>query len=391
MIAFKLAINNLKRFFEKRNSIFIYIILPVLILIVVVLFMNFDTKISVMVADEAESPLTQRYIEYLKANEQLIVNEVIIADKESEIDEERNIYTQEYIQSLIRDLRVNTFIRIPQDFDEEFFNLQEIKLRAYALNESQAQLTISNLNNNFFTNVKSLYIGAGKDIDKFNILLKEFDHGASMVVSQYAGESENPLNMTFALGVLIYFILLASFKICKFAVEDKVSRVYFRIFTMPVTSKDYILGYIISTFCIVLIQIVLNISAISILSGGSIPVLETLITLSIFSICSIAISLLIIALVNKESTIEIFISGVVMFTSMLSGVFWPIEIMPDFMERLALLFPQFWALDIIKYLFHGGSILDKGQNLIVLSGIFVFFFITAIYFMRINDDIRDAN
>ena len=390
MISFKLAINNLKRFFKERNTVFIYIILPVLILAAVVMFLNLDSKISVMVADEADSLLTDRYIEYLKGNKQLSIKEVTIVDDENEIDNEEQ-YTEEYIQDLIKNLNLSTFIKIPKDFDEKFFNLQEVNIEAYALNESQAQLTITNLNNNFFTNVRALYIGSGRDIDKFNELLEEFNKSQPIAISQYTGESEDPSSLTFALGILIYFILLASFKICKFAVEDKTSRVYYRIFTMPVTPKHYILGYIISTFFIVLVQIILNILVMSILTEGNIPILETVITLSIFSICSIAISMLIIAVVNKESTIEIFTSGVVMFTSMLSGVFWPIDIMPDFMRNLALLFPQYWALDLIKYLFFGGSILDKQQNLIILAATFVVFFIAAVYFMRMNDDIRDAN
>lgn len=391
MIALKLAINNLKRFFQEKNSTLIYIVLPVAILAIIILFLSFDAKISVLVADQAKSPLTESYIEYLKENKQLIVNEITLADHEQEIDGKNQLYTEEYIQSLIKDLRVNTFIKIPQGFDEKFLNQENIRLKAYALNESQAQLVISNLNDSFFTNVKALYIGSGKDINKFNTLLEEFDHKEILVASQYTSENKTPINITFSLGMLIYFILLASVKITKYAVEDKTSRVYHRIFTMPVTAKDYILGYIISTFSIVAIQIILNILAISLLTQGNIPILEIIITLSIFSFCSIAISLLIIAVVNKESTIEILTQGVVMFSSMLAGIFWPLEFMPAFMQRIAVFFPQFWAFDLLEYLFHGGSILNKKQNILMLLGMFLLFFITAIYFMRINDDIKDAS
>ena len=390
MVAFKLAINNLKRFFRENNAVWFFLFLPVVILTVVILYFNFDGgRITVMVADQANTRLTHRYIDYLKGNNQLSIQLVTVVEDQQQIDPQRKAYTEEYIHQLIKELRVNTFIKIPADFEEKFLGLEEIQLTAFALQDSQAQQTISRINDNYFTNLKALYLGSGQDLEQFYLLLEEFEQRDLKVRSQYTGQSKKPYSISFGLGILIYFILLASFKICKFAIEDKTSRVYYRIFTMPVRARDYILGYIISTFAIVLVQIGLNVLALVLLTKGSIPVVETVITLSIFSIGSIAISLLIIAVVNKESTIEIFTSGVVMFSSMLAGVFWPIDIMPDFMVRLARLFPQFWTLDLIQYLFYGGSIWDKKLNLIVLIGMIGFFLVTAIYFSRINDDLRD--
>lgn len=392
MVILKLVENNLKRFYAEKNAVFIYIILPVIILSLLISSMGGGKAgMYVLIADEDNSLLSQKYVGHLKDNEQIKLKEITITSDKT--DDKNNKYTKADLEKSLKDLKIGAYIVVEKGFETNFYKDQAPTVTIYGLNESGTLRTINQITNSYFSNLKGLYIGSSKDKDSFNELIEAYENKTVKISSTYTTDVDNSKSgaISFALGILIYFILLASFKLTNLAIEDKTSRVYHRIFTMPVKAADYILSYIISTFLLVLIQIGLSLAAIKLLYKGYIPFADLIAVLSIFSICATSISLLVIAIVTKKSTIEILTQGFVMFTSMLAGIFWPVEVMPSFMQSVAKVFPQYWAVDAIKALFHGESIMSKRNNLIILIIFGLLFFFLSGYFIRKNDDLRDAN
>jgi ABC-2 type transport system permease protein len=52
---------------------------------------------------------------------------------------------------------------------------------------------------------------------------------------------------------------------------------------------------------------------------------------------------------------------------MLGGCFWPVSIMPDWMQKLSNFVPQKWAIDAIERMATGQRLADIGMNLGVLT------------------------
>ncbi|MNT80068.1 ABC-2 type transporter [compost metagenome] len=54
-------------------------------------------------------------------------------------------------------------------------------------------------------------------------------------------------------------------------------------------------------------------------------------------------------------------------TCMIGGCFWPFQIMPDYMQKLANFVPQKWAIEAISILSTGGRLADVGLHLAILT------------------------
>jgi ABC-2 type transport system permease protein len=52
---------------------------------------------------------------------------------------------------------------------------------------------------------------------------------------------------------------------------------------------------------------------------------------------------------------------------MIGGCFWPIEIMPEFLQKAANFVPQKWTIDAIVRLASGESIMDVWMNIVILG------------------------
>ncbi|QUI25530.1 ABC transporter permease [Vallitalea pronyensis] len=383
MVVLKLAHNNFKRFLREKNAVFIYILLPVILFGAIMLFTgNTGSKISVYVADEDKSFLSSQYMTYLQEQDQYRIVPITITDQEDQVSEDEHIYTISHLQQQIQNMNISMYIIIEKGFEEGFYKDQDVNIQLYGLQKSDTLQTLGQMNNHYFSNMRGLYIGSGKDPDKLQDLTEAFNKKEVKLTSQYISENNNPDNISFALGILIYFILLTSIKISHLAVEDRLEGVYRRLLSMPLKAKHYIGGYLISTSSLVLIQILLSIAVMVILGDAlTIPILDIVMTLLLFALCGIAISFFIIAVVKKVTVVEILTNVVVMFSSMVAGIFWPVDMMPAFMQRLARLFPQYWAHDIIKALFYGESLWNKQLNISILGIITIVFFVMASYWM----------
>ena len=77
-------------------------------------------------------------------------------------------------------------------------------------------------------------------------------------------------------------------------------------------------------------------------------------------------------------------------TSMLAGCFWPIEIMPDFMQKLAMIFPQSWVLKAIDNLQFGEKLENIIPYLLMILIFAIVIFIVALVKFRNDEDIRNV-
>ncbi|KPD00037.1 ABC-2 family transporter protein [Geobacillus sp. BCO2] len=66
-------------------------------------------------------------------------------------------------------------------------------------------------------------------------------------------------------------------------------------------------------------------------------------------------------------------------TCMLAGCFWPVELMPEFLQKAAYFIPQRWALDCLVKLQEGRSFGSLYWHLLILLAFALTFFLLAVY------------
>ena len=68
--------------------------------------------------------------------------------------------------------------------------------------------------------------------------------------------------------------------------------------------------------------------------------------------------------------------------AMLGGSFWPLWLMPPFMQKLAMITPHYWANDAMALIQRHQSLLAQRTDLLALTGFLVLFFALGVFVLR---------
>lgn len=156
-----------------------------------------------------------------------------------------------------------------------------------------------------------------------------------------SAETWLPIPLGFQLYGLI--ILFMSAKICKIMMIDRESKVTLRIQVAPISNFRY-LGENLLAYTLIMTVINAVVVALGVIYYGS-QLLEPLmlfILFTIFSFTSIGISIAWYALFQQAETAYSILGGLYTAIAMLGGIFWPYEIMPEFVQKVVKILPTYW-------------------------------------------------
>jgi ABC-2 type transport system permease protein len=136
---------------------------------------------------------------------------------------------------------------------------------------------------------------------------------------------------------------------------------------------------------IVVIMIIITSSLLFSVSFGMIPLLNMLFVLMIFSTFVASLSIYMGSVLKKA---EAVIGVAVLLANLLAalgGCWWPIEIVPDFMKKIAMVLPTGWAMAASdKLLFYKTPFSSVVPHLFVLIGFTIAFGLLSVKFFNIE-------
>lgn len=89
------------------------------------------------------------------------------------------------------------------------------------------------------------------------------------------------------------------------------------------------------------------------------------------------------ALVVKSSAMFSSLSTILtVILAMLGGSYWPLWLMPDFMQKIARAVPQYWANDAMTYLQRNVRLFDLPGHILALTGFFCLFLVLCVLALR---------
>lgn len=152
--------------------------------------------------------------------------------------------------------------------------------------------------------------------------------------------------------------------------EDRRQRTMARVYTAPVRAYEIALGNFLGSFAIGLIQIVLvlGISRWVLHYDAGIPFGIHLLILAAFMLVSMGIASTVAGLIRESKNATMLNSLIITPTCMIGGCFWPLSIMPDYMQKLANFVPQKWAIQAVETISAGGTLSDIALPLLILFG-----------------------
>jgi len=165
-------------------------------------------------------------------------------------------------------------------------------------------------------------------------------------------------------GVLLLFIAA---RLTAIIIEDRTRKTTLRISVAPITHFQYLWQNLLA-YLVLLIGVNGLVVLMGVLYHGENLVSPVLlfIVYTFFSVTAIGFSLALYAIIrNKEAALAL-LTGVIALISMLGGVFWPIQIMPVFIQRIAMLLPTYWYSEGIIRVAYGASIGDIALPLVMM-------------------------
>lgn len=160
-----------------------------------------------------------------------------------------------------------------------------------------------------------------------------------------------------AFGIFVMLLLMSGGYNLKTMAREKESRIYERIGRGPIRKHEYILGHVGGSLILLMTQVVLEwivISALDISFNLSIGrFLGIGITLVLVSV---GIVLLLLALSHDANMFGVLLGFVVPPMAMLSDCIFPIELLPEWIDKVSLIFPIRWIMKGYNVALTGGTV-----------------------------------
>lgn len=174
-----------------------------------------------------------------------------------------------------------------------------------------------------------------------------------------------------ALGFIVMFVMMLVFMQGGTILQERQAGTWGRILTTPVPKGRIMTGYLLSFYLTGMLQF----SALATLSTLIFaaewgPLLPLAAIASAFVLCTAGLGLFLAGIVRTAEQQRTIGTVLVTATSMLGGVYWPLDFVSPVMQRIGYLTPQAWAMDGFReVIIRGGSWAGLTWPLAVLLGL----------------------
>ncbi|MCR8657568.1 ABC transporter permease [Paenibacillus endoradicis] len=204
----------------------------------------------------------------------------------------------------------------------------------------------------------------------------EQSSGGEEATSQALTEESLSMSATLAIGFSIMFMMFALSGSAAIIHNERRDYTWQRLTTTPATGGSIVGGYITSFWLIGWLQFAIIMIFMTIVFGTSWGNLILLIPfVSIMILTIVAYSMMMATVVSSKKQADAVNSIIIVSTCMLGGVYWPVEIMPQFMQYIANFIPQYWMMQGLEYIMldqtSGSTSWQPWAVLCGISGVFL--------------------
>ncbi len=278
--------------------------------------------------------------------------------------------------------KVSRELIIPSDFSDKVKSRKKVvlkfKIKGSKLNSYAIQVKIS-LYRAIYKFLIKRYLGIEKP-DKILSIKTEWAGRASYIPSGVIHQMPATI-ITFLLFNLLIFGGTNFVKLRERGMLE-------RFVITPLGRKGMWFGLFLTNMFvafIVIIMIIITSSLLFSVSFGMIPLLNMLFVLIVFSTFVAALSIYMGSVLKKAEAVTGVAVLLANLLAALGGCWWPIEIVPDFMKKIAMVLPTGWAMAATdKLLFYKNPFSSIIPNLFILIGFTIVFALLSIKFFNIE-------
>ena len=351
-----MAEKNLRLIFKDKLSI-IQLFIPIIIIMVSIKLFSFSNgTVKIGIIDEDCSDSSKLLISSLSNNSSI-----------STVPLESST-----VESTMMETSIPVTIEIPKDFEESIINGTPKKINVLSEKDSSMGDAITSIVNLQVEDLYNLGINSNKSNDEYEKLLLKYSDDPVKITSKTLSDLENDFDLTqTAIAFVIFFLMMRASSISYIVLSERWNKTYYRIFTTPVTSFQYIGGNILANFSLLAFQLLITLITLNyfvdIYTGVSfIPLFLLLLGIALVTVAFGTFS---IALFFNSKGYGMFSNIVITITTMVSGAFTSINFLPESVRFIAPFTPQYWVMNGITKLQMG-----MGTDSIIINlGILLFF------------------
>lgn len=373
--------------FDKKNLLIMFL-MPLAFSLVFGLLLNpggggsSNLPLAVLVTDE--HPITTIVVERLQANPRLVTKVVTTeAALQAEIGASQVVAGlvlpsgfgelvkagEAATATLLREVDTNLFIAVEQELRSMFTQLASASVTANQLQGTTA---------------------AGDQwLDVFQRSLAAWDDPALGIESIPIGSSEPAINDGTHIGIAftIMFVMMAISMAAGCVLEEREWGTWSRLVAAPIEKGQLMAGYVLGYFGLGWFQLGILMFLQKLIfkaefgGGWGLVVLASALIL-----CAVSVGMLMAVTVKTFQQQQAVAAIVLNVTSMLGGLFFPVEMFTPALAKIAMLTPQFWARQgFVELVLRGSSWAALQKPLFILAAYSVVFFLIGWQRLRTSE------
>ncbi|NOV03326.1 ABC transporter permease [Paenibacillus planticolens] len=356
-----IAFNMLRRTLLQKRGFLIYLLIPAsLVSLIIGVAGQEKHQVDIAYVNMDRGPLGAHLVQEL-----MLIPDYSLQEAASEDDIKEDVTKQ----------KVGGAFVIPEGFSETLLKGAEPQVDMYQLSVSEAAVTLK-------IALDSILSGYQETVDvhrKQGLQEIQLQAAVEKTLSQINKHQVkarvtdlnlyvNP-SMHLVIGFMLMFMMGVVNNTISVIMEDRRLRTMARTFTAPVRSIEIMLGNFLGSFLVGTLQVLVILIVTRYVAhyDYGLPFFSQFVMLEFFLLASMGIASAVAGLVKNASNLGMINSLIVTPTCMLGGCFWPITLMPDWMQKIANFVPQKWVIDAIQRMAAGHALSQMWMHMGVLT------------------------
>ncbi|WP_020060596.1 ABC transporter permease [Bacillus sp. 123MFChir2] len=296
------------------------------------------------------------------------------------------------IEENLASKKLDAVITLDSGFSQSVRDGKPSRIEVSSIKGEQITSFIKSYLYNYIDNITAISKVAQNDQSKFDQMYTGYQKNSFKLTAYTLKDTSKNKDMTNqTVGYLMMFMLFSAVNFSELILKEKENRTYFRLLSTPIDGRKYILSNVAVNMVIMLVQIIVTVLFMTNVFhiDPNIPLIAMIGVLMIFGLIAIGLSLAIVSLAKNSASANAMQNIIITPTCLLAGCFFPFDIMPASVQKIAGFLPQRWLLDTITKLQQGTQFVDLYLNILILFAFALSFFLIAIYKFGRNNDARN--
>ncbi|MCY9670549.1 ABC transporter permease [Paenibacillus alginolyticus] len=357
-----IAINMLRRTLFQKKGFLMYLVIPaaVVSLIIGVIGQQSDHGVDIAYINLDQGAMGSHLLQELS-----MLPDYRLKEEASDTA----------LKEVITKQKVSSAFVIPEGFSETLMKGASAQIDMYQLNMNEASITLKiNLDS-----ILSRYQGAIELHSQQGLQGAALREAVEKTMSQMEKHQVkakvtdfnlyvNP-NMNTVIGFMLMFMMGLINNTVSVIMDDRRQRTMARTYSAPIHSYEIVLGNFIGSFLVGTLQVLVILLFTRYVTNYDygLPFVPQFVILEFFLLASMGIASTVASMVKNASNMSVINSLVVTPTCMLGGCFWPISLMPDWMQKIANFVPQKWVIEAILRMASGQTLSQMWMHMGVLT------------------------